>query len=87
MSVLNLSPEVIEMAKREVAIEQYFTLAEDATPKHILFKEFVEKSKWKGLPKIIFYILMDELYPIKKASDGNLGYCVTFNSTPTPTLS
>jgi len=79
MQALNLSPDVIEMAKRDVAIEQYYTPANDATPKHVLFKEFVDKTKWKGLPKIVYYILMDELYPIKKAADGNLGYCVTFN--------
>lgn len=77
-----LSPEVIEHAKKEVAIEQYYNPCETATAKHILYKEFVEKSKWKGLPKVIFYILMDGLYPVKTAADGNFGYCVTFNQPP-----
>ena len=79
---MQLTPEIIEMAKKEVAIAQYFTPSEEATAKHLLFKEFVTKTKWSGLPKVVFYLLMDDLYPIKKASDGNLGYCVTFK-TPT----
>lgn len=79
-----LSPEVIELAKKEVNIQQYFARSEKCTPKHLLFKEFTEKTKWKGLPKLIFYILMDELYPnsIAKAPDGNLGYCLEIVVTP-----
>jgi hypothetical protein len=69
-----LTPEVIEHAKKEVAIEQYFQHADTPTAKHILFQEFIEKTKWKGLPKVVFYILMDSLYPVDKAVDGNLGY-------------
>lgn len=73
-----LSPELIEYAKNEINIQQYFIMSEKCIPKHILFKEFTEKTKWKGVPKIIFYILMDDLYPksIAKAPDGNLGYCL-----------
>ncbi len=53
-----LSPEVIEHAKKEVNIQQYFIQSDTCTPKHLLFKEFTEKTKnGKGLPKIIFYIL------------------------------
>ena len=77
---MQLTPEVIEMAKKEVAIAQYYTAAQEATAKHLLFGQFTEKTKWKNLPKIIFYILMDELYEVKKAADGNLGYCVTFKT-------
>jgi hypothetical protein len=76
-----LTPELIEHAKKEVQIEQYFQKSETATAKHILFKEFTEGTKWKGLPKIIFYILMDELYGQAKAADGNLGYLVTLKQT------
>lgn len=73
-----LSPELIEHAKEEVNIQQYFIVSEVCIPKHLLYKEFTEKTKWKGLPKLIFYILMDDLYPnsISKAADGNLGYCL-----------
>ncbi len=81
---MNLTPEVIEHAKKEVEIKQYFTPSEQATAKHTLYNEFIQKTKWKGLPKIIFYILMDDLFPIKKASDGNLGYCATLITTIKP---
>lgn len=69
-----LTPELIEEAKKEIGIQQYFNIVDVATATHLLFKEFIEKTKWKGLPKIIFYILMDDLFPIAKADDGNLGY-------------
>jgi hypothetical protein len=71
-----LTPELIEHAKKEVDITQYFQPSEVCTPKHELFKQFIEGTKWKGLPKIIFYILMDDLFPssIKKAPCGDLGY-------------
>ncbi len=75
-----LTPEVIEHAKKEVDITQYFISAETATPKHLLFKEFTEKTKWKGLPKIIFYILMDQLYQIGKADNGDLGYMASLKN-------
>lgn len=79
-----LSPELIEHAKNEVNIQQYFILSETCTPKHLLFKDFTEKTKWKGLPKLIFYILMDETFPksIAKAPDGNLGYCLEIFAKP-----
>ncbi len=71
-----LSPELIEHAKKEINMQQYFIRSKEFTPKHLLFKKFIEGTKWKGLPKIIFYIIMDELYPrsIGKAKCGNLGY-------------
>jgi len=71
-----LSPEVVDMAKKEVDISQYYEPSEECTAQHILFKEFIETSKWKNLPKIIFYILLGEVYgqPIHKDKDGNLGF-------------
>lgn len=79
-----LSPEIIEHAKKEVNLQQYFARSEKCTPKHLLFKEFIEKTKWKGLPKLIFYILMDELYPrsIAKAPNGDLGYLLEIVAKP-----
>lgn len=73
-----LTPELIEHAKKEVNIQQYFIQSEICIPKHVLFQKFIENTKWKGLPKLIFYILMDDLYPksISKATDGKLGYCL-----------
>lgn len=78
---MTLTPEVVEYAKKEVGIEQFYEKAETATPKHILFKEFTEQTKWKGLPKVIYYILMDELFPQAKAADGNLGYMAKLKTT------
>jgi len=71
-----LSPELIERAKSEMQIEQYFQPSDICIPKHELFKQFIEGTKWKGLPKIIFYILMDDIFAsaISKAPCGNLGY-------------
>lgn len=79
-----LSPELIEHAKKEINIQQYFIRSATFTPKHLLFQKFIEGTKWKGLPKVIFYILMDELYPqsIGKAECGNLGYCLDLVEKP-----
>lgn len=81
---MTLSPEMIEHAKKEINIQQYFIRSEVCTPKHLLFKEFTEKTKWANLPKIIFYILMDELYPrsIAKAPNGDLGYLLEIYAKP-----
>lgn len=71
---MTLTPEVIELIKEEINIQEYFVLAEVATAKHLLYEEFIQQTKWKQLTKLVFYILMDELFPIAKATDGNLGY-------------
>ena len=48
---------------------------DDPTPKHILFKEYVDYIQ-KPLPKVFFYLIMDRLYPQGKASSGHFGYKV-----------
>lgn len=48
-----------------------------ATPKHILYKEYIEYIN-KPLPKVFFYLVMDSLYAIGKAPDGCLGYFLKF---------
>jgi len=57
---------------------EVFEKTENATAKHLLYEQYLEKiSKTiDQLPKVFFYIIMDETYQQKKASDGNLGYCV-----------
>jgi hypothetical protein len=77
---LQLSPQLIEMAKKEIEITQYYEPSEICTANHILFKEFIEKTKWKGVPKIIYYIVMNETYgqPEHKDENGNLGYKLKF---------
>lgn len=57
-------------------ISEVFRPSEQATAKHILFQQYVDLIK-KPLPKIMFYIIMDSMYPQAHAADGNLGYCVT----------
>lgn len=73
---MNLTPEVVDMAKKEVDIKQYYEPAEECTAQHILFNDFITATKWKGLPKVIFYILLGNAYepPIDKDKDGYLGY-------------
>lgn len=73
-----ITSEFVAYAKQEVDIKQYFSPSETCTPKHIVFKEFTEGTKWQHLPKIIFYILMDDTFgsAIGKAANGDLGYFV-----------
>ncbi len=56
-------------------LDECFEETEYATAKHILFDQYVDKIK-KPLPKVFFYIIMDEIYSerIAKSSDGNIGY-------------
>lgn len=78
-----LTPKLVDHARNMIGIKQYFQPSEVAIPKHILFQEFVEKTKWKGTPKVIFYILMDESFTQSKAPDGNLGYNVSWVTSTT----
>lgn len=58
------------------SLSECFELYEAGTPKHILFKEYIERIGNKPLPKVFFYIVMDELHADKlvKCADGNIGY-------------
>lgn len=60
------------------SLDECFEIAEVATAKHILYESYLNKIN-KPLPKVFFYIIMDELYfkLIEKAPDGNLGYKLT----------
>lgn len=73
---MNVTPELVEYAKKEIGIAQYIEPADKVTANHILFKHFQERTKWKQVPKIIFYILMQEQYgpPYEKDIKGDLGY-------------
>lgn len=48
------------MAKKEVDLKSLLVESDTVTANHILFKEFIDKTKWKGLPKVIFYIIVAE---------------------------
>lgn len=75
---LNLTPEVVAYAKEQVAIEQFYEQSDTVTAQHVLYNEFIEETKWKGLPKILFYILLNETFgfPNLKDADNNLGYAL-----------
>lgn len=83
---IQLSPEAVDAFKKLMTdpkshgldfppLNECFVECEEATPKHILFEQYIDRIK-KPLKKVFFYIIMDELYSdrIAKAPDGNLGY-------------
>jgi len=57
------------------SLEDCFEETDIATPKHILFADYIKRID-KPLPKVFFYIIMDELYvnKIAKAPNGDFGY-------------
>lgn len=57
-------------------IQECFERSEKPTAKHILYQQYIKLIKNSGLPKIFFYIIMDELYASIEGKDeaGNLGY-------------
>jgi hypothetical protein len=59
-------------------IKECFKPADVATPKDVLFNDFV--TEVPSCPKVIFYIIMDELYTneIANAPDGKSGYKLQF---------
>jgi hypothetical protein len=73
---MTLTPEVIEFAKKEVNLSAYYRKCDTVTAQHILFKNFTEGTKWGGLPKLIFYILLNDTFgmPRLKDANGDLGY-------------
>lgn len=86
---MTLTPEAVAAYKKLMTkpkengldfqpLSEVFEKTEDATAKHLLYEQYLAKiNKTKDqLPKVFFYIIMDETYRQKKTSDGNLGYCV-----------
>lgn len=57
------------------ALKDCFESTEIATAKHILFDQYLELTKL-DFPKLIFYIIMKDIYPVGKSPDGSLGYMV-----------
>lgn len=58
-------------------LSELFQPAEVSTPRHLLFEQYKEMIG-KPLPKVFFYIVMDEVYAdrIKKAPTGEMGYAL-----------
>lgn len=68
-----LSPETVNAYKELLTnpqkhglkfkpLNECFEETKEVTPKHLLFEAFLDYLQ-KPLPKVIFYIIMDELYP------------------------
>lgn len=85
---MNLTPQAVDVYKQLMTnpnehgffdykpLAECFEECEEVTPKHILFESYKAYLK-RDLPKVIFYIIMDELYGKLIAKDertGNLGY-------------
>lgn len=90
---MHLTPEAVSAYKELItepnkhsleltAITDFFIESDKVTAKHILAKAYTDHIQ-KPLPKVILYIIMDEIYGqcFEKGDDGNLGYRLTFNSS------
>ena len=60
-------------------LKDYFEESETVTAKHILFDQLLLSIR-VPLPKVVFYILMDEMYggTIGKDESGYVGYHLKF---------
>jgi hypothetical protein len=60
-------------------IKECFEKSEIVTAKHTLAEQFIEYVE-KPLPKLILYIIMDQVFGLcdGKDEDGNLGYHLKF---------
>lgn len=57
-------------------LSDIFEKAETATPKHVLYDQYLSAIKREGhqLPKLFFYMVMDDVFPQEKCENGDLGY-------------
>jgi hypothetical protein len=76
-----LTPQLIEEAKKFFPKEA-FQKCEKATAKHKLFQQFADL--YPNWPKLIFYILMDELFPQHGMDGSDLGYMASFDPALIP---
>lgn len=53
-------------------IQECFEEVEEVTPKHILYEQYIEYLK-KPLPKVVFYIIMDDLFGNRLGKTDNKG--------------
>lgn len=58
-------------------LQDCFEPSDIAIPKHILFKQYLDYISIP-LAKVFFYIIMDGMYSVAKAPNGDLGYKVKF---------
>lgn len=98
-TMTTLNPETIDAYKTLItkpkenglpfdAITECFDKSETVTAKHILAKQYIDYIG-KPLPKVILYIIMDDLFGqcTGKDKNGDLGYKLKFNhGKPAPKL-
>lgn len=89
---MTITPEAVDAYKKLMTepkehgldfppLSEVFERTHFATAKHLIYEQYlgrINKSR-DQLPKIFFYIVMDEMYGQVKADDGNIGYCVRIN--------
>lgn len=86
MSEIRLTPEAVDAYTKILVspadygmpfkpIGEILIESDVAIPAHILFKEFIDVIQ-KPLPKVMFYIIMDNLFAHtrSKAPNGDMGY-------------
>ncbi|KPE51259.1 hypothetical protein [Chryseobacterium indologenes] len=61
------------------SLREIFLPSDIAVAKHIVFEKY-QIIIGREIPKLIFYIILDEVFPQKKADDGNLGWCLEFEA-------
>lgn len=73
-------------------LENCFIKSDTVTANHILARQYLDYTA-RGIPKVIFYIIMQEIYghPKGKDAEGHFGYYLTFkpellSNETTPTL-
>lgn len=97
MRTIQLTPDAVEAYKELLTnpakyglpfkpLAECFETSEEVMPKHLLYEAFMNYFQ-RDLPKVIFYIIMDDLYNDKidkgKEEDGEfMGYRLKLNVTP-----
>jgi len=86
---MQLTPQVISEFKKIIsnpkdynfqfpAFDEIFEKSDTPIAKHLAYNKYISIIKNRNLTKMIFYIIMDEVFEVKKCEDGDLGYCVKF---------
>lgn len=60
------------------SIDDIFDYSNEPIAKHEVHSQY-ERLIDRNIPKLIFYIIMDGLFPQRKCDDGNLGWLLKFN--------
>lgn len=73
---MNITPEIINELIKQIGPVNLYEPSEAVTPKHIMYGEFVKQTGHKHIPKLVYYIIMDQVFLAStgKADSGELGY-------------